>query len=88
MALIAGAVMVAAIAILNSNAPSRSMNEPDRTPPERARNAEALADGEKKTASRKSVSDSILTDFVKSAGQVDPHEPDASRMQRKQIKMH
>jgi hypothetical protein len=88
MVLIAGAAIVVAITILNPNAPSRRMNEPDRTAIERGRTAARVADREKKTTARASESGSLLEDFVKSPGQIDPNEANAPRMQQKQIKMH
>jgi hypothetical protein len=86
--LLAGVSVAIAVAILNPFSASHTMNEPKRTAFDRGRNGEGVADRERKDSPKAAGSDSVIRDFIKSPGQMNPIETNAPRMQRKQIKMH
>jgi hypothetical protein len=86
---LAGVLILIAIAILIPNARSRPMSEPDRKAIERTPADDAIARSEQRNSQNQaSESDAILKSFVKSTAESDRPESNAPRMQQKRIKMH
>ena len=88
LVLLAGALVAAAIAILNPFSASSTMNRPERAAIEGRRNGEGVGIREKKNPAKRTDSDSVIRDFVNAPGQMNQTETNAPRMHQKQIKMH
>ena len=88
LVLVAGVVILIAVAYVNRSAPSHAVNEPDRTTTEPGRAGEGIAIRETKAAGKSGDSDAVLNSLIKRPGESDSYDTNGPRMQRKQIKMH
>jgi hypothetical protein len=88
LVLVAGVVILIAVAYVNRTVPSHAVNELDRTTTERGRADEGIAIRDIKAAGKPADSDAVLNSLIKRPGESDSYDANGPRMQRKQIKMH